>query len=92
MRTTIKRMKESLARFRSDESGNAALLIAPMMIAIGGMAVFAVDGMHAFTKKEQMRTAAEAGAMAAIFEISNQTTARQLAMDFGNLNTPADSW
>ncbi|MGI9482886.1 MAG: TadG family pilus assembly protein [Hyphomicrobiales bacterium] len=89
MLRTSKKIRSYLERFQRDEGGNVAMLIGIMIVVIVAMAAMAMDGMHAFTKKEQMRTAAETSALAAVNYISDRDDAKRIGAAFGMLNLPS---
>lgn len=80
-----------LTRFRDDERGAIAVLLAPMLTVLAGMAALSVDGMHGFTTHAKLRTTAESAAAAGVHAVANPTEARRLALLFAERNRPEGS-
>jgi hypothetical protein len=73
---------------RRDDRGSAALLIAPLMLVMVGAAALGLDTMNAFTMQEQLRTAAQASATAAVFQLPDEDAALATALRLGGKNAP----
>ena len=57
-------LKKKLSGFRDDESGATAVVIAVALVALLGMGALAVDLGHLYSVQNQLKKAAEAGALA----------------------------
>src|SRR5688572_25237607 len=84
----LPRVFEAARRLGRHESGSAAILVAPMMLVVVGAAALGVDTMNAFTMQEHLRTAAQAAATAAVFELPDENAARETALRLGAKNIP----
>jgi Flp pilus assembly protein TadG len=78
----------SLTSFRSDERGATAVLVAPMLAVIAGMAALSLDAVHAYTTHEKLRTTAEAAATAGVHALYEPGEARRVAVLFAEKNRP----
>ncbi|MBM6583673.1 hypothetical protein ILT44_26075 [Microvirga sp. BT689] len=77
---------ELIRTFNRDERGATAILVAPMMIVIGGMAALVLDTAQAYTLKEELLTTAEAAAAAAVSTLPDRSTARNMALTYAKMN------
>jgi Flp pilus assembly protein TadG len=57
-------IKKKLSGFRDDESGATAVIVAVVLVALLGMGALAVDLGHLYSVENQLKKAAEAGALA----------------------------
>lgn len=83
-----RRAARLITRFRHDERAAVAVLLAPMLTVLGGMAAMAVDSMHGFATHAKLRTTAEAAATAGVLAVTDATEARRLSLLFAERNRP----
>jgi Flp pilus assembly protein TadG len=77
---------ELIRTFKRDERGGTAILVAPIMIVIAGMAALVLDTAQAYTLKEQLLTTAEAAAAAAVSTLPDRSSAHEMALNYAKLN------
>lgn len=74
--------------FWRDERGAVAVIGAFAMVVVTGMAALALDGLHAYTTHEKLRTTAEAAVTAGVHAVHDEEEARRLALLFAEKNPP----
>ncbi|MGF9759788.1 TadG family pilus assembly protein [Microvirga sp. 0TCS3.31] len=87
----MRQLSERIGTFWNDERGATAILAAPMMLVLLGMAALAVDTAQAYTTKSQLLTTAEAAAAAAVSTLPDRSAARSMAMSYARQNFKGSS-
>lgn len=82
-------LRRLLQRFAADERGMVAVIAALVVPIMIGGAALAIDSVKANATIEQLRSAAEAAATAAVHDLPDETTARATAISYANKNKPA---
>lgn len=77
---------ELIRTFTRDERGATAILVAPIMVVIAGMAALVLDTAQAYTLKGQLLTTAEAAAAAAVSTLPDRASARNMALTYSKMN------
>jgi len=82
------RLKKRLSDFRRDQRGAVFIIVAVAMPVIFGAAAASIDMGHLLYVQSELRSAADAAALAATDELEDETAAKALAVQYGELNMP----
>lgn len=86
----MSRLSLSPADFLRAEKGAVAITVAIMAPVLIGMAALAVDVAYYRSVHNQLQTAADAAALAAVQNLDSETSAVNAAIEFANRNVPAN--
>ena len=73
-----------------DCRGGVQIWVAGSLIAVVGLAGFAVDGSYFYVLRNQLQNAADSAALAGAIYVSDVSLMRAEAMKYANMNMPAD--
>lgn len=86
----MRTFRRVLRKWKADESGAAAMMVALMLPVLAGVAALSVDVLFAYNQQEQLRTAAEAAATAAVTALPDRAGARSAALSYAVRNVRGD--
>lgn len=87
----LQRLAPRLARFRRDERGGVAVLMAVGLVMLLGAAAIAIDLSYAYVERNRLQVAADTAALAAANALPDETAARAAALDYAGRNMPTDA-
>lgn len=79
-------MLKLFKRMKNEESGQALVLVALMMVVLMGFAALAIDVGRLYSERTSLQVAADAAALAGAMELPNKNTAESIAVHLAKEN------